>query len=157
MQLAGKLSINKESIRYPVPSRSSTGILSVSMYSTTENSGHGPKTLLYAPHDCGKLKQRFLNPAFDLQMEFFHPDRHAMDGFDSTLDPIYLPMNRLDDTFDLSRDSSDVAADRSNLEPHGIDQFLCFMGCPTDLEKNRDQEDEDQNQDCRNDGNTDGQ
>jgi hypothetical protein len=31
------------------------------------------------------------------------------------------------------------------------------MGCPTDLEKNRDQEDEDQNQDCRNDGNTDGQ
>jgi hypothetical protein len=126
-------------------------------HSAAKNAGNGPNTSFNATEDCGKLKQRFLNPAFDLQLEFFHPDRQVMDGFDSTLDPIYLPMNRLDDTFDLLRDSGNVATDRSNLEAHEIDQFLCFMGCPTDLEKNRDQEDEEQNQDCRNDGNTDGQ
>jgi len=51
----------------------------------------------------------------------------------------------------------DVVTDRSHLEAPGIDQFLCLLRCPTDLEKNRDQEDEDQNQDCGNDGNTDGQ
>jgi hypothetical protein len=126
-------------------------------HSAVKNAGNGLNTSFNATEDCGKLKQGFLDPPFDLQLEFFHPGRHVMDGFDSTLDPIYLPMNRLDDTFDLSRDSSDVATDRSHLEAHGIDQFLCFMGCPTNLEKNGDQEDEDQNQDCRNDGNTDGQ
>ena len=50
-----------------------------------------------------------------------------MDGFNSILDPIDLPMNRLDDTFDFSRDSSDVATDGSHLEAYGINQFLCFM------------------------------
>jgi hypothetical protein len=126
-------------------------------HSTAKNAGNGLNTSFDATHDCGKLKHGFLDPALNLDLKLFDPDRHVMDGFDSTLDPIYLPMNRLDDTFEFSRDSSDVATDRSNLEAHRIDQFLCFMGCPTDLEKNRDEEDEDQNQDCRNDGNTDGQ
>jgi hypothetical protein len=127
------------------------------MYSAIENSGDGLNASLYAPHACSKLKQGFLDAPFDLQLEFFHPDRHIMHRFNPILDSIDLPMNGLDDTFDFSRDSSDVATDRSNLEAYGIDQFLCFMGCPTNLEKDRDQEDEDQNQDCRNDGNTDGQ
>jgi hypothetical protein len=80
-----------------------------------------------------------------------------MDGFDSILDPIYLPMNRLNDTFDFLRDSSDVVTCGSDLEAYGIDQFLCFSGGPANLEKDRNEEDKDQNQDCRNDGNTDGQ
>ncbi len=80
-----------------------------------------------------------------------------MDGLDSIFDPIDLPMNGLHDSFDIPRNQTNVATDRSNLEAYGIDQFLCLMGCPTDLEKDRDQEDEDQNQDCCNDGNTDAQ
>jgi hypothetical protein len=62
------------------------------------------------------------------QLEFFHPDHHITDGFNSILDPIDLPMNRLDNTFDFLSDISDindVAADTSNLETHEIDQFLC--------------------------------
>jgi hypothetical protein len=122
-----------------------------------KNAGNRLNTSFNATEDCGKLKQGFLDPALNLDLKLFDPDHHIMDGFNSILDPIDLPMNRLDDTFDLSRDSGDVATDGSHLEAYGIDQFLCFMGCPTDLEKDRDEEDEDQNQDCRNDGNTDGQ
>jgi hypothetical protein len=126
-------------------------------HSAAKNAGNGLNTSFHATEDCGKMKHGFLDPPFNLKLEFFDPDRHIMDGFDSILDPIDLPMNRLDDTFDFSRDSSDVATNRSHLEAYGIDQFLCFMGCPADPEKDRDEEDEDQNQDCRNDGNTDGQ
>jgi hypothetical protein len=126
-------------------------------HSAAKNAGNGLNTSFDATHDCGKLKQGFLDPAFDLQLEFFHTDRHVMDRFDSILNPIDLPMNGLHDAFDIPRNQNNVATDRRYMEAHGIDQFLCFMGCPTDLEKNRDEEDEDQNQDCRNDGNTDGQ
>jgi hypothetical protein len=80
-----------------------------------------------------------------------------MRRFNPTLDPIDLPMNRLDDAFDLQGDNGEVVTDRSHLEAYGIDQFLCFMGGPTSAVKKRDQEDEEQNQGCRNDGNTDGQ
>jgi hypothetical protein len=126
-------------------------------HSAAKNAGNGLNTSFDATHDCGKLKQGFLDPAFDLPLEFFHTDRHVMDRFNSILDPIDLPMNGLHDVFDIPRNQNNVATDRSNLEADGIDPFLCFMGCPTDPEKNRDEEDEDQNQDCRNDGNTDGQ
>ena len=77
--------------------------------------------------------------------------------FAPLVESINLLADRLDNTFGFSRDRSDVTTDRNNLEAYGIDQFLCFMGCPTDLEKNRNEEDEEQNQDCRNHGNTDGQ
>jgi len=126
-------------------------------HSAIENSSHGLNALLYPPDEGSNLKHGFLDPALNLDLKLFDPDCHIMDGFNSILDPIDMPMNRLDDTYDFSRDSSDVETDRSHLEAYGIDQFLCFMDCPTDLEKDRDEEDEDQNQDCRNDGNTDGQ
>jgi hypothetical protein len=126
-------------------------------HSAAKNAGNSLNTSFHATEDCGKLKQRFLNPALNLNLKLFDPDRHVMDRFNPTLDPIYLPMNGLHDAFDIPRNQTNVATDRSHLEAYGIDQFLCFMGCPTDLEKDRDQEDEDQNQDCRNDGNTDGQ
>jgi len=80
-----------------------------------------------------------------------------MDGFDSILDPIDLPMNGLHDAFDIPRNQTNVATDGSNLEAYGIDQFLFFMGCPANLEKDRDQEKRNQHYDRRNDGNTGGQ
>jgi hypothetical protein len=126
-------------------------------HSAAKNAGNGLNTSFDATEDGGKLKQGSLDPALNLDLKLFDPDRHIMHRFNPILDSIDLPMNRLDDTFDLSRDSGDVATDRSHLEAHGIDQFLCFSSGPTDLEKDRDEEDEDQNQDCRNDGNTDGQ
>ena len=77
--------------------------------SLSRYSGGGPRSLRPRP----------------LQPEFFHPDHHITDGFNSILDPIDLPMNRLDNTFDFLSDINDVATDTSNLETHGIDQFLC--------------------------------
>src|SRR4030043_508217 len=72
-------------------------------------------TLMEAPLTCS------------LNLTFLPPPRHIVHRFNSTLDAIDLPMNRLNDTFDLPRDSGDVATDRSNLEAYGIDQFLCFL------------------------------
>jgi len=126
-------------------------------HSAAKNAGNSLNASLYPPHDCGKLKQGFLDPALNLDLKLFDPDRDIMHHFNSILDLIDLPMNGLHDAFDIPRNQTNVATDRSHLEAYGIDQFLCFMGCPTDLEKDRDEEDEDQNQDCRNDGNTDGQ
>jgi len=126
-------------------------------HSAAKNAGNSLKTSFNATEDCGKLKHGFLDPALNLDLKLFDPDCHIMDGFNSILDSIDLPMNGLHDAFDIPRNQTNVATDGSNLEAYGIDQFLCFMGCPTDLEKNRDEEDEDQSQDCRNDGNTDGQ
>jgi hypothetical protein len=103
-------------------------------HSAPKNARNGLNTSFDATHDCGKPKQGFLDPAFDLQLEFFDPDRHVMDGFDSILDPIDLPMNGLHDAFDIPRNQTNVATDGSNLEAYGIDQFLCFMGCPANLE-----------------------
>ena len=68
--------------------------------SAAKNAGNG-LTSLHATENCGKLKQGFLNPALNLDLKLFDPDRHIMHGFNPTLDPICLPMNRLDDTFDL--------------------------------------------------------
>jgi len=89
------------------------------------------------------------------KLEFFAPDRHIVHRFNSILDSTDLPMNGLHDSCDIPRSQTNVVTDRSNLEAHRIDHFLCFMGCPTDLKKNGDQEDEDQNQDCRDDGDAD--
>jgi hypothetical protein len=80
-----------------------------------------------------------------------------MHRFNPILDPIDLPMNGLHDAFDIPRNQTNVATDGSNLEAYGIDQFLCFMGCPANLEKDRDQENKNQHHDRRNDGNTGGQ
>jgi hypothetical protein len=90
-------------------------------HSAAKNAGNGLNTSFDATHDCGKLKQRFLDPALDLPLEFFHTDRHVMDRFNSILDPIDLPMNGLQDAFDIPRNQNNVATDRSNLEAHGID------------------------------------
>ena len=57
------------------------------------------------------------------------------------------PLNGLRDAFDIPRNQTNVATDGSNLEAHRIDQFLCFMGCSTDLEKDRDQENKSQHHD----------
>jgi hypothetical protein len=126
-------------------------------HSAAKNAGNSLKTSFNATEDCGKLKHGFLDPALNLDLKLFDPDRHIMHHFNPILDLIDLPMNGLHDTLDIPRNQTNVATDRSHLEAYGIDQFLCFMGCPTDLEKDGDEEDEDQNQDCRNDGNTDGQ
>jgi hypothetical protein len=126
-------------------------------HSAAKNAGNGLNTSFNATEDCGKLKQRFLNPALNLELKLFDPDRHIMHRFNPILHSIDLPMYGLHDAFDILRNQTKVATDRGHLETYGIDQFLYFMGCPPDLEKNRDQEDEDQNQDCRNDNNTDGQ
>ena len=64
-----------------------------SYYSTTDNAGHGPNALLYAPHDCSKLKQRFLNPALNLDLNLFEPDRHITHCFNPLLDSIDLSLN----------------------------------------------------------------
>jgi hypothetical protein len=132
-------------------------LLHSAMSFAAKNAGNGLNTSFNATEDCGKLKQRFFNPALSLDLKLFDPNRHIMHHFNPILDLIYLPMNRLDDTNGLSRDNGDVATDRRHLKAHRIDQFLCFMGCPTELEKCRDQEDEEQNQACRNYGNTDSQ
>jgi len=55
-----------------------------------------------------------------------------MDRFSFILDPSDPAMNRLDDTFDFLRGTRYVANDRNNSEAFEIDQFLCFLGCPTD-------------------------
>jgi hypothetical protein len=126
-------------------------------HSAAQNGGNGLNAQFDATEDYGKLKQGVLNPAFDLQLDFFHMDRHVMDGFNSILDPIDLPMNGLHDTFDILRNQTNVATDGTHLEAYGIDQFLCFMGCPANLEKDRDQENKNQHHDRRNNGNTGGQ
>src|SRR3989339_2195879 len=123
--------------------------------SAAKNAGNG-LTSLHATENCGKLKQGFLNPALNLDLKLFDPDRHIMHRFNPILDPIDLPINGLHDAFDIPRNQTNVATDRNHMEAHGIDQFLCFMGCPVDLEKDRDQEDESYHQNRRNDGNTDG-
>src|SRR4030042_1702376 len=99
-------------------------------HSGTKNVENGFNPSFPATEDCGKLKHGFLDPPFNLQLEFFDPDRHIMDGFNSILDPIDLPMNGLHDGFDIPRNQTNVATDRSQLEAYGIDQFLCFMGWP---------------------------
>ena len=63
-----------------------------------------------------------------------------MYGFDSILHSVYLPMNGLYDALDISRNHTNVAADRSHLDADRIDQFLCFFGSPANLEKDRDEE-----------------
>jgi hypothetical protein len=122
-----------------------------------KNPGHGLNTPSDANRDCGKPKQGFFDPVFDLDLKLFGQDRHIMRCFNPTLDPIHLPMNGLNDAFDIPRNSGDVTTDGSHLEVYGIDQFFCFSSGPANPEKDRDEEDEDQNHDRRNDGNTDGQ
>src|SRR4030067_1494478 len=85
-------------------------------HSAAKNAGNSLNASLYPPHDCGNLKQGFLDPALNLDLKLFDPHRHIMHHFNPILDPIDLPMNRLDDTSDLSRDGSDVATNRSNCE-----------------------------------------
>ena len=70
-------------------------------HSAVKTSGKGLNTSFNASEDCGKLKQRFHNSALNLDLKLFDPDRHIMHRFNPIFDPIYLPMNRLDDIFDL--------------------------------------------------------
>jgi hypothetical protein len=61
-----------------------------------KNAGKGLNTSFNATHDCGKLKQGFLDPAFDLQLEFFHTDRHVMDRCQSADQPEDAKYNEID-------------------------------------------------------------
>jgi len=126
-------------------------------HSAANNAGNGLNASFNATEDCGKLKHGVLDPALNLDLKLFDPDRHIMHRFNPIFHSIDLPMNGLHDAFDIPKNQIEVVTDRSYLEAHGIDQFLCFMSCPTDLEKSRYAVDEDQNHACRNDGNTDGQ
>ena len=113
-------------------------------HSAAKNAGNSLNTSFNATEDCGKLKHGFLDPPFNLQLEFFDPDRHIVHGFNSILDSTDLPMNGLHDAFDIPRNQTNVATDRSHLDADRIDQFLCFTSGPANLEKDRDQENEDQ-------------
>jgi hypothetical protein len=108
-------------------------------HSAAKNAGNGLNTSFHATEDCGELKHGFLDPPFELQLEFFHPDRHIVHRFKSILDSIDLPLNELHDAFHIPRNQTNVATDGSHLDADRIDQFLCFMGCPANLEKDRDE------------------
>jgi hypothetical protein len=64
-------------------------------------------------------------------------------------------MNGLHNVLDVPGNKANVPADRSHLDPDGIDQFLCFPDCPTDLQKNRNKEEENHHQNDRNHYNAD--
>jgi hypothetical protein len=85
-------------------------------HSAAKNAGDGLNTSFNATEDCGKLKQRFLNPALNLDLKLFDPDRHIMHRFNPILHSIDLPMNGLHDAFDIPRNQTKAATDRSHLE-----------------------------------------
>jgi hypothetical protein len=122
--------------------------------SAADNPGHGFNPILHTPKDCGKLKQGHFDLPLDLPLKFCHPDRHIMDGFDPIFDSIDLPVNGLHNAFGVPGYQADVPTDWSHMGADRIDQFLCFPGSPADLEKNRDEENENQYHDRRNHDNT---
>ena len=54
-------------------------------HSAAKNAGNSLNTSIHATEDCGKLKQGYLDPPLNLQLEFFDTDRHIGHSFNPIL------------------------------------------------------------------------
>ena len=94
-------------------------------HSAAKHAGNGLNTSFHATEDCGKLKQGYLDPPLNLQLEFFDPDRHIGHSFNPILWAIspHFPNHRNDSFLSIedSRANQRTNPRMPNIEIDGND------------------------------------